>query len=109
MEDQATMKWFGKSGKPYTYWLYPIGTNFGPTPGNYIFAKKTETGEFEAIFVGGTEDLSLGFDEQNIMPCVIKHGATHIFVHQSTDALRMRCVEENDLIDNYKPPCNIVG
>ena len=108
MEDAATVKWFGQSGKPYLYWLYPLGTNFGATPGNYIFTQKTEAGEYKAIYIGETDDLSQGFENHKKMPCIKEHGATHIFVHQSLDALRLRCVEESDLIANYTPPCNKV-
>ena len=106
MEDEATIKWFGQSGKPYTYWLYPIDTNFGSTPGNYIFVKKDESGEYKAICIGETDDLSQRFDDHKKMPCIKNNGATHICVHQSVDALRIRCSEESDLIANYAPPCN---
>lgn len=41
MTTRPTIEWPGKTGQTYTYYIFPIDTNFDPNPGNYVFAKET--------------------------------------------------------------------
>lgn len=101
MADLGTITWTGQSGKEYKYWIYDIGTTFTKAPGNYIFARKTETGTFSPIYMGQTEDLSERFDNHHKMPCIKKNGATHIHIHRN-DNEKDRLAEESDLIAKWK-------
>ena len=58
MTDAPEIKWIGKSGTGYTYWLYTIGTSFDAVPANYIFCKATPENKWRAIYIGQTGDLS---------------------------------------------------
>ncbi len=100
-----TIRWTGKSGQTYQYWIYPIDTTFTAGPGNYIFAKETQPGTFRAIYIGETADLSERFNSHHKMPCIVRNGATHIHAHANADQ-KARLVEEQDLILNYQPVCN---
>ena len=97
--------WTGSSGQKYTYEVYPIGTNFRPVPGNYIFARYAP-GEWFPIYIGETSDLSQRFDNHHAMPCIKRNGATHIHVHENNSGVAARRAEESDLIRRWNPPCN---
>jgi hypothetical protein len=101
-----TIKWPGKSGKTYQYWIYPLPPNFSSEPGNYIFAKQTSPGKWTPVYIGQTDDLSERFDDHHKMPCIKSHGATHIHAHKNTNGETTRKAEEADLIARWNPPCN---
>ena len=73
----------GASGVEYTFDGHSIGTDFEAISACYVFAKEAAEGEWIAIYVGKTEDLSERFHSHHAMPCVEKHGATHIFIDTS--------------------------
>ena len=58
MSNAPTIKWNGKSGTQYEYYIYPIGTSFKEIPGNYIFAKKNNSGYWSPCYIGQTENLN---------------------------------------------------
>ncbi len=101
----ATVNWPGLSGRQYTYYVYPVGTDFESVPGNYIFAKVTN-GSWTPVYIGETSDLSLRFDNHHKMPCIKRNGATHIHVHRNDGGVTARQAEESDLIRNFRPICN---
>ena len=101
-----TIIWEGASGTKYKYWIYPLPPNFNASPGNYIFAEKTKTDTYRAIYIGETGDLSERFDDHHAMPCIKREGATHIHVHSSSGGDETRRDEESDLIAKWSPPCN---
>ena len=106
MDALGTIKWPGISGRSYTYWIYPIGTQFNSAPINYVFAKETEPNMYEAIYVGETSDASERSSDHHKMPCIKRHGATHIHVHRGSDDADTRRAEESDIIARWDPPCN---
>ena len=106
MADEPEVKWTGKSGREYTYWLYKIGTSFSAVPANYIFCEETTENKLRSIYIGQTGDLSERFDNHHRMPCIKREGATHICTHKSSSEEDVRMTEEADLIANYDPPCN---
>ena len=105
MADEGTVYWIGQSGEKYNYWIYKIGYALASSPGNYVFACKTESNTFKPIYIGQTGDLSERFDNHHKMPCITRNGATHICAHKKSDEAA-RLAEEDDLIQNYNPVCN---
>lgn len=102
----TTIRWTGQTGRKYTYYIYPIGTEFKPEPGNYIFARESSLGEFTPVYIGETGDLSERFDNHHKMPCIRRAWATHIHVHINRDGVQARRSEEADLVDRWDPSCN---
>jgi predicted GIY-YIG superfamily endonuclease len=103
---ERTIEWDGISGKTYTYWIYETGYIFANQPGNYVFARETESGRFKPIYIGQTDDLSERFDNHHKMSCIRRNGATHICAHKSSENESTRRAEELDLIKRWKPTCN---
>jgi hypothetical protein len=100
------IRWRGESGKQYDYWVYPINTTFKDEPGNYIYAKRTPAGNWQAVYIGQTSSLSQRLASHEKEQSVIRDGrATHIFAHLSTSTLARR-MEETDLIRYHRPPFN---
>ncbi len=103
---EETIMWPGASGTEYKYWIFPIGTSFKDEPGNYIFAKKTAPDSYTPIYIGETGSLKDRLSNHEKMPCVKRHGGTHIHVHTSSEDEKTRKVEESDLLKRWDPPCN---
>lgn len=103
---ESTIDWDGQSGKTYRYWAYKLGSTFGKSPGNYVFAEETKSGGLVPIYIGQTDDLSERFDNHHKMPCIRQNGATHICAHKSSAKEAQRRAEEADLISRWKPVCN---
>ena len=101
-----TIKWTGKTGQTYLYYIFPIGHTLKQVPGNYIFAKETQSGPWTSIYAGETGDLSERFDNHHKMSCIKRNGATHIHAHESSSDASKRRVEEKDITDRWDPPCN---
>lgn len=95
----------GYSGKAYSYWIYPLGTNFKAAPGNYAFAYRDIFGRWIILYVGQTSDLSQRFDDHHKLPLARVCGATHLLAHLNGDLLA-RLSEERDLIQGLAPRCN---
>jgi len=106
MPAEATMKWEGRSGKKYQYWVYKVGTKFKTSPGNFIFARETKPLTFAPVYIGQTNDISERFDGHPKMPCIQENGATHIHIHSNTRGEAARLAEEADLISMWNPACN---
>ena len=106
MVSKGVIVWSGKSASKYTYSIYPLDVTFLNRAGNYVFVKETEPKTFLAIYVGETSDLSEGFDSHPKMPCITRHGATHITAHTNSGTDSDRRAEELDLIQGLDPPCN---
>lgn len=101
-----TIEWSGRSGRSYTYYIYPIGTPLKKVPGNYVFARETKPRRWTPIYVGETGDLSERFDNHHKMTCIKAKGATHIHAHASSAVAQERRSEERDIIGKWSPPCN---
>lgn len=98
--------WKGESRRVYQYEIYSIWHEFPAVAGNYIYAKELVPGSgcWSPIYIGQTANLSERFDDHNKMQCILAH-STRIHVHENGDE-RLRLAEENDIIENYNPPCN---
>lgn len=101
-----TINWPGQSGTQYQYWIHPIGTEFVPKPGNYVFAKEVRPHHWVPIYIGQTSNLAERFDNHHQMDAIKREGATHIHVHTSSEKQQVRLDEETDLCRRWKTPCN---
>jgi len=102
---EVPITWPGASGKEYKYWISPIDSSFKDEPGNYIFAKETSPGRWTPIYIGESESLEDRLANHDKLPCVKRHGGTHIHAHTSGGE-SVRKAEESDLIAKWDPPCN---
>ncbi len=101
----ADIDWEGISGRKYRYHIYPISDSHGAVPANYVFAKKV-SGGYTPVYVGETGNISDRFDSHHKMPCIKRHGATHLTTHESSNDVKVRRLEEQDIIKKQNPPCN---
>ena len=83
-----------------------MNTSFKDEPGNYIFAKETSSGYWTPIYIGETDSLKDRLSNHEKMPCVKRHGGTHVHVHTSSSDEQARRAEESDLLAKWDPPCN---
>ena len=107
---QKTHKWTGARGDYPPYRVYPIGfgplqlpdlSEFAGRPGNYILAKQMGAGEWQAVHIGETNDLSKQPDK--FVECV-RAGATHIHVRENSCGSAVREGEVEDLKEKWNPP-----
>jgi len=101
--------WTGKSGKDYVFELYPLGTEFKPVSGVYVFCKPIGKTRMEALYVGETqsfyESLNAGIENHDGFERASRAGMAHIGVMRSgysTERLRI----ETDLRHGLSPRCN---
>ncbi len=105
----TTVTWTGKTGTAYQFYLHPLGTEFKPLGGVYIFCRPGQPGHMEALYIGETQSF---YDRLNASP--MNHDgykrarlaqASHVAVLIAADAtLRLRI--ETDLRHGVNPICN---
>jgi len=100
------VNWPGHSGAEYQYTVYELDTEFPPLPGNYIYCKQSEEGQWVPLYVAQTRDMHQRLEGHEKLQDAIEHGATHIHVHFSAAGQAARCTEEHDLITLWRPVCN---
>ena len=105
----GTCTWTGKSGTTYTYDVYLMPKTFGDAAGNYIFAKVVNN-KWHPIYIGESSDLGDRLNnwstDHHKADCIEEEGATYIHRRLNSGGEKARKAEEQDLIDNYDPPCN---
>jgi len=101
--------WAGSLAISYEYEIYELDTTFPSFPANFVLAKETSPREWKAIFVGETPDTSKAFIDSATMQCAIRHGATHIHIHRTSNENRARAREKLYLINRWNPVCNRRG
>ncbi len=103
------IEWQGASGTSYGYWIRPIYTSWQPRPGNYIYAKETlpGRGQWVALYIGQSENLSMRLANREMEAEVVHHGATHIHAHGSAFDVELRMDEVRDLILKLNPQFNL--
>ena len=102
----AFVNWPGQSGKDYAYEVYPLETSFQPLPGNYIYARQSEDGQWVPIYIAQTRDLHQRLEGHVRTDDAIQNGATHLHAHYCSAGPAARCSEERDLILRWQPVCN---
>jgi hypothetical protein len=101
-----SVNWPGQSGKEYQHTVYPIDTTFPAVPGNYIYAKQSEEGEWIPLYIAQTRDMHQRLEGHEKLQDATENGATHIHVDFSSGSQAGRCTEEKDLILRWRPMLN---
>jgi hypothetical protein len=101
--------WRGASGQSYTFETHPVGTQFNPVSGVYIFCRQVISGNWEALYVGETQSLkqrlNTGGSSHYGYLRASRLGMTHIaalVVAGDTQRLRI----ETDLRHGLNPSAN---
>jgi hypothetical protein len=102
----ASVNWRGQTGKEYSYEVFPLEASFRPLPGNYIYAKQVEDGNWVPIYIAQTRDLHQRLEGRVRLDDAVYNGATCIHAHYCSAGQAARCSEERDLILNWQPVCN---
>ena len=102
------ISWPGQSGKEYQYEMHPLDTGLKALPGNFIYARQAEDGNWVPIYIAQTRDLHQRLEGHVSLDHAMANGATHIHVHYCTTGQAARCTEERDLILRWQPVCNDV-
>ncbi len=109
MSKIGTITLTGVSGKKYEFNIYPFGTEFEAIGAVYYISKRTEKpdggGEHSGIYIGQTSDMSERFDSHHKADCFNEHQANCHSIYRE-DNQEKRLLIEEDLIKEYKPPCN---
>ncbi|HRT59191.1 MAG TPA: hypothetical protein P5038_21390 [Candidatus Paceibacterota bacterium] len=100
------VNWPGQSGAQYPYTVYDLDTQFPPLPGNYIYCRQSEDGQWVPLYVAQTRDMHQRLEGQEKARHALEQGATHIHAHFSNAGQAARCTEEHDLIALWQPVCN---
>jgi hypothetical protein len=99
----------GKSGNPYRFKVYPLGTRFKKLSGIYIIGTRSHGANggrrLVPLFVGNTEDFSQPFDNHRKSKEFTDQGANCICL-QSDAVEESRLTKERDLIASLQPACN---
>lgn len=106
---QFNITWRGASEQPYTFEAHPVGTQFNPVSGVYIFCRKLVSGNWEALYVGETQSfkqrLNTGIGSHDGNARAARLGMTHIAaLCVAGDAERLRI--ETDLRHGLNPSAN---
>lgn len=100
--------WTGRSGVVYEFDVYPIGQEFRPVSGVYIFCVPIGEGRFKALYVGETqsfnERLNTGRMNHDGFKRARAFNASHVAVRLVGAA--NRTVVETDLRHGLNPVCN---
>lgn len=100
----------GVSCISYQFQLHPIGTEYLPRSGVYIFVKIGTNGKWDPIYIGETSsfqrrlynDLRL----HHQWPGIVAHRASHILTLHVPGVLAAREVIETDIRKITTTPCN---
>jgi len=102
--------WPGLYGVRYTFETYPIGTTFQQIGGVYIFCKLAPNGNWDALYVGETDNfderLNTALQRHQSWPSCALLGATHLAVMIVGGGKLERCRIETELRHSLNPPCN---
>ena len=101
-----SINWVGQSGKQYAYEVFPLDASFQSLPGNYIYARQAEDGQWVPIYIAQTRDLLQRLEGHVRLDTAVENGATHLHAHYCQNGQAARCSEERDLILQWQPVCN---
>jgi hypothetical protein len=101
MANQETCTWTGKSGRKYTYYVFPRhpSVNSGQD-GNYIYSKKNVHGQWVPVYVGEGDLSKRASTDHHRTQCIDLKGATHVHLRLNPSKENRR-TEEQDLLANY--------
>jgi hypothetical protein len=105
----ADLRIKGKSGREYSFEVYPAGTGFNQVGAVYVVTKRTRKSDgsatHEFLYVGETGDLSTRFEAHHKQECFDERGANCICVHLDSNE-QSRLTKESDLLEGHHWPCN---
>lgn len=110
MTKYGTITFTGSSGSKYEFTVYSFDTDFKDNVSCvYFVTKRTQSsyGDYShtGIYVGETSDLSERFSNHHKHKCFEKNNCNCICIYlEKSEKTRLEI--EQDLIDNYHPPCN---
>jgi hypothetical protein len=97
----------GASGIEYFYTPYLVTeTRWHPDPANYAFGFPDESATWQIVYVGETANLLSRMRLHGQWAAAHRLGCAHVLVKLNTGGLRVRRVEERDLIARYRPVLN---
>ena len=97
----------GQSGIEYFYTPYLFSeTRWHADPANYAFGYADEVGTWHILYVGETENLLSRMRMHPQWAAAQRLGGTHVLAKLNPGGLRVRRVEERDLIARYRPVLN---
>lgn len=108
-ESRPDVRWEGKSGIRYGYWVHPMDAAFRKIAGNVVLAKRDDAGRWIPLFVGQTRNFDEGIGSREGLACARGHGATHLHVHFSSPSEQVRTAECDDIVARWRPVCNRGG
>lgn len=101
----------GKSGKKYSFSVYPIGEECKDESGIYAFTKRTkkDDGSFnhDVIYIGMAKSFETRFYTHHKDDCIDKKGGNCLCL-MKVSAESDRIEYEKDLIQGQNPSCNEV-
>jgi predicted GIY-YIG superfamily endonuclease len=105
----AQLGLIGASGTRYTFYVFPMNTQFKQSGGVYAVTRSTGTSgqgqTHHIVYIGQTGDLSERFDAHHKADCFRKQGSTHLCAMVDPNE-ESRLAIEADLIAAYNPLCN---
>jgi len=97
----------GASGIEYFYTPYlPAETRWHADPANYAFGSQDGDGTWRIVYVGETVNLLGRMRTHGQWAAAARLGATHVLVNLNAGGLRVRRVQERDLVARYRPVLN---
>lgn len=108
MSKLRTIVFTGASGARYQFDIYSWDTEFNAVGAVYFITRRTVSrgkSSHQRIYVGETGDLSTRFDNHHKVDCFEEYQANCKCIHRDGNK-RSRLAKEEDLIENYNPPCN---
>ena len=97
----------GQSGIEYFYTPYPAAdARWHADPANYAFGAIDEAVAWRILYVGETANLRARMRNHGQWSAAQRLGGTHVLVNLNAGGLRVRRVEERDLIAGYRPVLN---
>jgi hypothetical protein len=108
-----TINAVGLSGRNYTLFVHPIGTEYRDVPGVYAFVKRGHDLNWLAVYIGETGSLyrrlCLELSQHHQLPAALREGATHLATMAVDGGLSAREGIETDLRRAISTPCNLQG
>jgi hypothetical protein len=97
----------GASGIEYFYTPYLFAeAGWHPDPANYAFAHMDEAGVWHLVYLGETANLLSRIRTHAQWQAAQRLGSTHVLVNLNGDGVRIRRVQERDLVARYRPVLN---
>jgi hypothetical protein len=97
----------GASGIDYFYTPYLFSeARWHPDPANYVFGYPDESGIWHLVYIGETANLLGRMRTHAQWQAAQRLGCNHVLVNLNPDGVRVRRVQERDLVARYRPVLN---